>query len=953
MATGDYSTSQWIGGIILVSTAFISFVSTLTTLFLIHDMKRWNGYLLLIYNMTICQMFYDLSFFLVPFYDSSNQVVNVITFLTAAAGLAVAFWTNIISVVLYVIVQYLQSFQIDKYFMTFFCSIVFTSLLFAFFDTFYLHDKEAHRVLFNVYFWTRVASILFNITIQGLISYKLHLMGFSSTPKQQHHPSSSSYSVASAASAAAKDPIRVLSSRLKYYPIVQIITRSGAMWYQLQYGDRWNNVGDTGAFMQILSLCFYSVCLPSAGLGYFIVFLIVQPSAYLHLKKRLRSKYNRTSRWLRRCKRVIYYTTCYCLCCCGSCSGANTTQQGETDGTADGTGTGTGVKERLLHRLSEGDDEDDEEDEDDEVVRVTNTVPPPPMTGDGVPRAGKQKACERAVTGHDGRKGPMQHAGGAQSLTAAAAYYHSNNDEYYSDVASGLGEEEEGGRYAEGYDDDDNSLYEASNGGGDNLSQGEGGGGGGERERERGGKDSDGAPTEDKSSISSTNQKNNQHQQKGSRASSRTSTSSSSSAAAKLGTPQYSNFNNSTTAAGLVGGGSNRSRVSPRAGSSSSSRSKSTVLGDSSTSASSFLLLRRNRSANNLSSNNNNNNNNSNNNYNYNYKGRIVDKRHTRSSNNSHSSSPSEYHYRAEVDSMEKQLAALAAAAGRSEYLTEGELARAAAAGAGAGASTGNTGGTSAFIVTSAGTVGGEAVSEMEEGRRLAEAAAAAAADLPVVGSPKTATATASTGAASDYATAPLSTDNSNMDNYYLDDAATLSGSSNGSGSRSHLINFEDLDEDELAYYIDLSYETVLRKEQNNSRQYQQQQQQQQHAAATGTTTGNGNGNVYNDSSTALAAMHSGDPTIVGGLINCSSSSNNHMNNRNSSQRSRNETASTSSDVGSMGHSFGLGVMSVGNSSNNNNNNNYAIDGDFTAAAATNRRFQVIQTAVNQDTADV
>lgn len=367
MPAGDYSTSQWIGGVILITTAFVSFVSTLTTLFLIHDMKRWNGYLLLIYNMTICQMFYDLSFFLVPFYDTSNQVVNVITFLTAAAGLAVAFWTNIISVVLYVIVQYLQSFQIDKYFFTFFCSIVFTSLLFACFDTLYLHDEAVHRVLFNVYFWTRVASILFNITIQGLISYKLHLMGFSSTPKQQQQQQSSSSSVAYAASAAAKDPIRVLSSRLKYYPIVQIITRSGAMWYQLQYGDNWNNVGDTGSFLQILSLCFYSVCLPSAGFGYFIVFLIVQPTAYRHLKKRIRNKYLRLKRWLRRCKRTIFHGTWCALCCCRHCAAATT--KGVSDGTEDilGGGGGSGVndvKQRLLERLSEGEEEEEEEDED-------------------------------------------------------------------------------------------------------------------------------------------------------------------------------------------------------------------------------------------------------------------------------------------------------------------------------------------------------------------------------------------------------------------------------------------------------------------------------------------------------------------------------------------------------------------------------------------------------------
>eukprot|EP01034_Spumella_vulgaris_P039812 gene39812-49200_t len=81
------------------------------------------------------------------------------------------------------------------------------------------------------------------------------------------------------------DPVRVLASRIKYYPIVQIVSRAGAAWYEFAYGFDTDSYSSDMSTTQTIALYFYGMCVPTAGIGYFLVFLIVQPAAYLHLKK--------------------------------------------------------------------------------------------------------------------------------------------------------------------------------------------------------------------------------------------------------------------------------------------------------------------------------------------------------------------------------------------------------------------------------------------------------------------------------------------------------------------------------------------------------------------------------------------------------------------------------------------------------------------------------------------
>eukprot|EP01034_Spumella_vulgaris_P026192 gene26192-32729_t len=84
---------------------------------------------------------------------------------------------------------------------------------------------------------------------------------------------------------AINDPLKTLAGRLKYYPMVQICTWIGAAWYEFEYGFTISSFDGEGRKSTMQLVCIYvdAICSPSAGLGFFVIFLVVQPTAYAHL----------------------------------------------------------------------------------------------------------------------------------------------------------------------------------------------------------------------------------------------------------------------------------------------------------------------------------------------------------------------------------------------------------------------------------------------------------------------------------------------------------------------------------------------------------------------------------------------------------------------------------------------------------------------------------------------
>jgi hypothetical protein len=287
-----YSHIELIAGCILIVFATASLISTVLTIWLIIDMKKWNGYLKIICTLTVCQLLFDIQFIFVPFYK--NEVCNRITaFLNILGGLSVSLWTNVISFLLYRIVQNLQSVNIEDYYLYFLVGIGIISLVYAIIENIYRYDHNVNTadIIYDIF---RALSVAFNFVVHGLISVKLRRMGFHMTNSTGTTPVSSPRAspIGNPVMEPSKDPVRVLSSRIKYYPIVQVVTLSGAFWYVFQYSFNTQSYNKSPMpLAQQVSLVFYAITLPSAGLGYFAIFLLFQPQAYNHFRKRLGEAY--------------------------------------------------------------------------------------------------------------------------------------------------------------------------------------------------------------------------------------------------------------------------------------------------------------------------------------------------------------------------------------------------------------------------------------------------------------------------------------------------------------------------------------------------------------------------------------------------------------------------------------------------------------------------------------
>ena len=67
---------------------------------------------------------------------------------------------------------------------------------------------------------------------------------------------------------------------------MQAISRAFSSWYELKYalnGTADTTLDDTN---ERFSLGMYATFVPIAGLGYFLIFLLTQPNAYKHFKKK-------------------------------------------------------------------------------------------------------------------------------------------------------------------------------------------------------------------------------------------------------------------------------------------------------------------------------------------------------------------------------------------------------------------------------------------------------------------------------------------------------------------------------------------------------------------------------------------------------------------------------------------------------------------------------------------
>jgi hypothetical protein len=252
----ELNATAYLAGAFLIGVGSLSIICSLLTLRLIYVMGRWNGFLLLITSMTICQLIYDTIIIFIPL-SSVYDLYNWVTFISSFGGLSATFWTNIIASVVLYIVFYHVTVDIFKRYIYYFIIVIVPSISLALYDTFLYNNNGFIEIRY--YFWLRLASIAFNAFAYFATSYKVYSMGLSEL-----------------------EAVAMVVTRLKYYPLVQIIVRAAPTYYEAMYDI--STVKNSFKTSQIIALCFYSASIPAAGIGFFIVFLVVEPHAYTFLK---------------------------------------------------------------------------------------------------------------------------------------------------------------------------------------------------------------------------------------------------------------------------------------------------------------------------------------------------------------------------------------------------------------------------------------------------------------------------------------------------------------------------------------------------------------------------------------------------------------------------------------------------------------------------------------------
>lgn len=117
-------------------------------------------------------------------------------------------------------------------------------------------DSTEGYVVRGLYYWSRILSIIVNIIIYISITVRINSMVMSSTVDKY-------------------EALTELAARMKYYPLFQALSRSGAAW------DEFDRTGESGYFPSSLMR---SICSPSSGIWYFLIFVLMQPGMKSHLK---------------------------------------------------------------------------------------------------------------------------------------------------------------------------------------------------------------------------------------------------------------------------------------------------------------------------------------------------------------------------------------------------------------------------------------------------------------------------------------------------------------------------------------------------------------------------------------------------------------------------------------------------------------------------------------------
>lgn len=314
--------SEAVIGILLLLFTTISLLCGLLTVSLIRASKRWNGYLLLVFCMSISQILFDVSYYVfsVLYTQPGNRPLAVLYVVAnVLGGLCTSLWANIIAGITCYVVWAMRPFNIHAHFPLLVLATTLPALAFCAAQVYLILGRPEDalamsRSLSWAYYWTRLASIAFNFLLCALCAGAAGGLGgccslraceemlYACTclccrPRGKEslawrdRAASLEAQAQGGAQATAQASIRTVAQTMLLYPLVQTVTRVGAAWYESAYGfsapapDQLSSLGAGQAAAAVA----YAVLTPSAGTGYFLVYLAMQPASRERLQGWLRN----------------------------------------------------------------------------------------------------------------------------------------------------------------------------------------------------------------------------------------------------------------------------------------------------------------------------------------------------------------------------------------------------------------------------------------------------------------------------------------------------------------------------------------------------------------------------------------------------------------------------------------------------------------------------------------
>lgn len=232
----------------------IALISMFIYLWILFKMK-WNGFFLILSNLACCQIIYNLSFFFLLDEDASWSYSTFLIF-DLFGDLSSALWTNILSLIIFRIAYGIQTVNILKeypYYLFIVISTPLSLIIFGLVTDQYTLDPLVPA--FRVYNMLKLISVIFNIILYLLTSMLINKF-----------PDLIERKILTPLQAQA---IYIIITRMRYYSIVQVITRASSLWY----------FHNEQSLDSLAARWVFVIISPLQSVGYFTILLIIQPGA--------------------------------------------------------------------------------------------------------------------------------------------------------------------------------------------------------------------------------------------------------------------------------------------------------------------------------------------------------------------------------------------------------------------------------------------------------------------------------------------------------------------------------------------------------------------------------------------------------------------------------------------------------------------------------------------------